>query len=290
MGKDTLFIPLTFIKNIMKFGDKTYIMGIINVNSDSFYEGSRCPSLAEAVEKAKKMIGEGVDIIDVGAESTRPGSSYLEPNLETERIIPVIKALSKLGVKISVDTYKSSVARKALEAGACFINDVSGGKYDSRMLPLAAEFNVPIILMHNPLKKGELPHVSKDYLPYSDVVGEVVEDLKRISEKAVSSGISPENIILDPGIGFRKSTEDNILLIRNLALIKELGFPVLVGASNKRFIGEILGIEDASKRLEGTLAVTTLSIMQGADIIRVHEVAPNVKVARMTDEIVRKRL
>lgn len=262
-------------------------MGVINFNSDSFHRESRCISVDEAVAMAKKMIEEGADIIDVGAESTRPGSSYLSPDVELERVVPVVRAISNLGVKVSIDTYKSNVARAALESGASIINDVSGGKYDKNMLDLAAEFNVPIILMHNPLKAGELPHVALDFPSYSDVVNEVITDLKKSAEKAILSGVLKENIILDPGIGFRKNTKENILLIKKLHAIKELGFPVLVGASNKRFIGDILGAKDTNERIEGTLAVTSMSIRNGADIIRVHEVAPNVKVAKMTDAIVR---
>lgn len=274
------------MKDNIVFGNKTYIMGILNVNDDSFVSSSRCCSLEDSLRKAEQMIAEGVDILDVGGESTRLGSIYVEEKEEIKRVIPVVKQLVKLGIPISVDTYKPNVAKQALENGVSIVNDVTGGR-NPKMFDLIKEYGVKIFLMHNKISSNRLPHARPVFEESKDIVREVLIELENTASRALKYEVCKENIILDPGLGFQKHWKDSLLLIKNLYKIKSLGYPVLVGASNKGFIGKILSKKNPEERLYGTLACTAVSAMQEVDIIRVHEVQPNLDVVRMINGIYR---
>ncbi|UCG63941.1 MAG: dihydropteroate synthase [Deltaproteobacteria bacterium] len=249
-------------------------MGILNVTPDSFFDGGIHFRLNDAVKSGLSMAVEGADIIDVGGESTRPSSDPLPLDQELGRVIPVIKALSReVKVPISIDTYKSEVARQALEAGATMVNDVSALRFDPAMGPLVAEAGVPIVLMH---MKGT-PKDMQVKPAYKDLLGEIAGFLSRAIEQAAGIGIKRELIIIDPGIGFGKSFDDNLKIIKELHTFSSLGQPVLVGTSNKAFIGHVLGLPLESRET-GTMATIAAAVMNGADIVRVH----NVKAARET--------
>lgn len=268
----------------IEFG-KTMLMGIINVTPDSFFSGSRKQSVLEAVEAAKKMIEDGVDIIDVGGMSTRPGSDPIDEEEELNRVIPVIKAIRSItDVPISVDTYRWRVALKALEAGADIVNDISGYQFEPDIVRVVSENNAPYVLMHikgTPKTMQENPH-------YEDVVKEIKEYFSEKIEHLKEKGVS--QIILDPGIGFGKRYEDNLEILRRIDEFKEFKIPILVGASRKSFIGITLGNVPPEERLEGTLAVTAYCTLKGVDIIRVHDVLPNKRVIRMMEAILWQRL
>lgn len=262
---------------ILDFNKRTYIMGILNITPDSFSDGGEYNSLDKALEKAKKMVEDGVDIIDLGGESTRPGATYVSEEEEIKRIIPIIKAIKKeLDVIISVDTYKSKTAEEAILAGADMVNDVWGLKKDENMAKIVAKYNVPCILMHNRLDK-----------PYNNVMRDVLSDLYESIFIAKKNGISENNIILDPGIGFAKNYEENLEVLNNLEKIVDLGYPVLLATSRKSVIGKTLDV-DTDNRLEGTIATTVLGIMKGCNMVRVHDVKENKRAAQMTDKILGK--
>ncbi len=269
----------------MNFRDKTYIMGILNVTPDSFSDGGNFDNLELAMKQVDKMILSGVDIIDIGGESTRPDSQAISVETEIERIVPIIREIrKKYNVLISLDTYKSEVAEAGINAGANIINDVSGALYDEKMLEIVRKNNVPIILMHNRFKGT--PHATRKTENYKNVVSEVVDELKLVISNCISKGVN--QIIVDPGIGFAKTKEDNLILLNKLDYIKEnLKYPLLLGTSRKRFIGDVLNL-DTDSRLEGTLATTVFGIMKGANIIRCHDVLENKRVAKMTDAIIKK--
>ena len=250
-------------------------MGILNVTPDSFSDGGRYNRLDRAVAHARRMVEEGADIIDVGGESTRPGHKPVPLEEELERVIPVIEALVReVDVPLSVDTYKAEVARRALEAGAHIINDVWGFRKDPEMARVAARFDVPVILMHN----REAP------AGYASLLDDICDDLLECVRIAREAGVRDERIILDPGIGFGKTHEENLEVMRRLERIVELGFPVLLGTSRKSMIGKTLGLP-TDQRVEGTAATVTLGIAKGCRIVRVHDVKEMVRVARMTDAI-----
>ncbi len=247
--------------------DCVKIMGILNVTPDSFYDGGRYADSARAVERAYRMHDEGADIIDVGGESTRPGAKPVEAEEEIGRVCPVIEAISKnIGIPVSVDTSKSKVARAALAAGASIINDISGLTFDHAMAGVAAEGGACMVLMHI---KGT-PATMQREPQYGDLIGEICGFLAAAAEKAVTRGVGREKIIIDPGIGFGKTLEDNYRIIKNLQEFKKLGFPVLVGLSRKSLIGKLYGTDE--DRLPATIALNTASVLNGADIIRVHDV------------------
>lgn len=258
-------------------------MGVLNVTPDSFSDGGKFFSLDKALSQGLEMVEEGADIIDVGGESTRPSSVPVSLEEEKKRVLPVIEKLAKkIQVPISIDTYKSQLVRKALEAGAEMINDISGLRFDSEMVKVVSKFNVPVIIMHikgTPKNMQENPY-------YEDVTGEIKEYFEERINLATSSGIAEENIILDPGIGFGKRFEDNLAILKNLKEFKKLGKPLLVGLSRKSFIGKILDLP-VEERLEGSLGALALSIMQGANIVRVHDVKESVRVAKVVDAILR---
>ena len=254
---------------------KTLIMGILNVTPDSFSDGGRFNSTDLAVKHAKKMVEEGADIIDIGGESTRPGAKKISQKIELKRILPVVKKLSKkIDIPISVDTYKSEVARKCLEAGVSMINDITALRGDEKLASIVNKYKVPICLMH---MMGTPKDMQKNPT-YSNVIKEIKDFLKNRSAYAIKKGISKDKIIIDPGIGFGKRTgnkiEDNCTIIENISEFKKLGYPVLIGASRKTFIGNISGKNklDTYDRLEGSLAAACISAYKGADIVRVHDV------------------
>ena len=269
-------------KCLAKIGNRTLVMGILNVTPDSFSDGGLFTDMEIAVEHAQRMIDEGADIIDIGGESTRPGAESVPVEIELERVIPVIKKLITANTCISIDTHKSAVAEHALRAGACIVNDVSSLS-DPNMPSIIAKANVPVILMHRkgtPKDMQIAPH-------YDSLIDDIKSYLEDRIQVAVESGISPDRIIVDPGIGFGKTIEHNLEIIRRLKEFKSLGKPILIGTSRKSFIGKILQIDSAADRVEGTSATVAIAISNGADIVRVHDVKVMVKVARMADAIVR---
>jgi len=264
-------------------GHRTLIMGILNVTPDSFSDGGLFVSIESAIEHANKMIEDGADIIDIGGESTRPGAEAVPVDVELNRVIPVISELSKLtNVCISIDTYKSSVAKIAIDNGACIVNDISALS-DPDMAGVVAKSGVPIILMH---KKGS-PKDMQISPHYDSLIDEIIQYLQDKISIAEKSGISPDKIVIDPGIGFGKTVEHNLEILRRLGEFKSLGKPILIGTSRKSFIGKILNIDDPKDRVDGTSATVAIAIANGADIIRVHDVRQMKMVARMADAIVR---
>ncbi len=267
----------------LRWGYRTYVMGIINVTPDSFSGDGLDRDLERVLARAVQMVAYGADIIDVGGESTRPPSVYsgaqpISAGEEIERVLPVIEILAKtIDVPISIDTCKAEVARHALEAGASMVNDVWGGAKDSGMAPLVAKREVPFIMMHN-----------QENTVYTDLIPEMINSLAARAESALAAGVKKENIIIDPGIGFGKTWEHNLVVMQRLRDFKTLGFPILMGTSRKSFIGRVLELP-VEDRLEGTAATVALSIAGGADIVRVHDVKEMVRVSRMTDAIVRGR-
>lgn len=281
----------------LPYGHKTYVMGILNITPDSFSgDGllSHSQVVESAVEQALRFIEAGADILDIGGESTRPGAAQISAAEEQARVLPVIEALAALHLQtlLSVDTYKAAVAEAALRAGAHWINDVWGLRADPDMPAVAARFRCPVVLMHNRSQAGQVilhEHLGGQYLGphYKDFMAEVKADLLELVRQAEAAGVQPEQIILDPGVGFGKSVEQNLQLIDQLDDIKALGFPVLLGPSRKSFIGMTLNLP-AEQRLEGTAAVCAVGIARGADILRVHDVETIVRTARMADAIVRR--
>ena len=264
-------------KSTFCWGERTYVMGIINVSPDSF-SGDGLNSVDAAVAQAQRFVAEGVDILDVGGESTRPNSTPISVDEELRRVIPVLERLAgKTGVPLSVDTYKLDVARRALDAGAEMLNDIWGLNKEPRLAVLAAEKGVPIILMSN--QRDE---------PQRHIVSAVIADLKMSIDMALDAGVPWENIIVDPGVGFGKTLEQNLELVRRLDELKALGRPILLGISRKSMIGLVLDLPP-EQRLEGTAASTAIGIARGADIIRVHDVREMMRVCRMSDAIVRGR-
>jgi dihydropteroate synthase len=288
----------------LKWGSRTYIMGILNITPDSFsgdglieaqenHELDAVQVTEHALKLAKKFISEGADIIDIGGESTRPGSEYLGLDEELERVIPVLRAISaELDTIISIDTYKSQVAEAAIESGAHMVNDVWGLRADPDLAEVVAEHGVPVILMHN---RSSWVHTSiKERLggryvgvPYENLIEDIKKELMESVGIAVEAGIAEDRIILDPGIGFGKTVEQNLELLNRLNEIRELGFPLMIGPSRKSFIGYTLDLPP-DERIEGTAAAIAVGISRGADIVRVHDVDYMSRVARMTDAIVRR--
>jgi dihydropteroate synthase len=269
------------------WGERTYVMGIINVSPDSF-SGDGLTSIEAAVAQAHQFVNQGADVLDVGGESTRPGADMVSVDEEISRVVPVIERLAgEVTVPLSIDTYKSAVARRALEAGVKIINDQWGLKKDRHLAELAAEWDVPLILMSNQRDKGGYDSgIQRDVAYYDDLMSEVTASLTNSIELSLSLGVLRENIIVDPGIGFGKSWRQELELIRRLDELKRLGYPILIGPSRKSFIGMVLELP-TEERLEGTAAAVAIGIARGADIVRVHDVLPIVRVCRMSDAIVR---
>ena len=282
-------LPLTLVTGDLVSATRTLIIGVLNITPDSFSDGGLYFNPDAALRQAHQMAENGVHVFDIGGESTRPATfgdqSPLAATEETARIVPVIQLLaSELPhIPISVDTYKAEVARAALDAGAALINDISGLTYDPGMAPLAAERGVPVIVMH-------LLGSPRD-IPLNPVYADVVTDIKAFFDRqiayALSCGIQQGQLWLDPGVGFGKTTQHNLEILRRLAEFKTYDLPIVVGASRKRFLGHILGTDDPNDRKEGTAATVALSIAAGAAAVRVHDVYEMARVAKVTDAIVR---
>ena len=280
----------------LDFGARTFVMGIINLTPDSFSGDGLLGDgewVAAALDQARRFVAAGADILDIGGESTRPGAQQVTADEEIARIVPVIHALAvaDLDVLLSVDTYKAAAAEAALKAGAQWINDVWGLRADPQMAAVAARYRAPVVLMHNRSKPGNADlqqRLGGRYvgMQYDDLIADVSRELLQSVEIALQAGIAREDIILDPGIGFGKTVEQNLMLLNRLDAIKALGYPLLLGPSRKSFIGYTLNLPP-DQRLEGTLAACTIGVQRGADILRVHDVEPVVRLARMTDAILR---
>jgi dihydropteroate synthase len=274
----------------LRWGERTYVMGILNVTPDSFSGDGVGYDVKAAVARAKQMAGEGADIIDIGGESTRPNAQPVSVDEELRRVIPVIERLAgELAVPMSIDTTKYEVAQRALEAGARMLNDQWGLKGNPRLAELAAEWKVPIVLMSNQRDKGGYDAALKrDTADYTDPIAEVINSLKKSLKIAAEASVPGENIIIDPGIGFGKSWQHDLEIIRRLGEVAELGKPILLGPSGKSFIGRVLDLP-VPERLQGTAAAVAIGIAHGADMVRVHDVKPIVRVCRMSDAIIRRR-
>lgn len=259
---------------IFEPSEKTYVMGILNVTPDSFSDGGSYTSIDKAMEQTEKMIQQGADIIDVGGESIRPGHVQIGDEEEIKRVVPVIREIKKkFDIPVSIDTYKSAVAKAALEAGADLLNDIWGFRYDEKMAELAAEYDVPVCLMHN-----------RDNLDYDDFMEDVKKDLQISLDIAEKYGVKKENIMLDPGVGFGKTYEQNLMVMNHLEEIVDMGYPVLLGTSRKSVIGLTLDLP-VDEREEGTLATSVLGAIKGCQFVRVHDVEKNVRALKMTDAI-----
>lgn len=277
-------MALTIRDRVFNWGAKTYLMGILNVTPDSFSDGGEFNSLGNALEHARKMLVQGVDIIDIGGESTRPHAETVGVEAELQRVIPVIRQLrQETSIPISIDTTKALVAQEAITAGADIINDISGATFDPKMLATTAQLKVPIILMHI---RGT-PKTMQGLTEYQDVVTEVKEFLEQQVAKAINCGIDSNKIIIDPGIGFAKTASQSLELLQRLAELTKLQLPILVGVSRKSFMSPILDKEDAKDRVWGTAAACYGAIARGADILRVHDVAEMYDVCRIADAIER---
>lgn len=293
-------IPLQIGAKTFAWGSRTYVMGILNVTPDSFSGDGLIPStggdgVGGALEQARRFLEAGADLLDVGGESTRPGSQTVTDEEELGRVIPVIDALVEEfpNAMISIDTYKAVVAEQAIQAGAHIINDVWGFRADPQIAALASKYDLPVILMHNrskPANAQVLENLGGRYvgMEYGNLIEDVKRELMESVEIARRAGIPDEKIILDPGIGFGKTVEQNLELLNRLDEIRALGFPVLLGPSRKSFIGYTLNLPP-EQRLEGTAAAVSVGIARGADIVRVHDVEIMARVARMTDAIVRPK-
>ncbi|MFJ7729824.1 dihydropteroate synthase [Neobacillus sp. NPDC097160] len=261
----------------LDFTKKTIVMGILNATPDSFSDGGKFNRIERAIEHAKEMAANGADIIDVGGESTRPGFAAVSLEEELERVIPVIKAISEhVPLPISIDTYKAEVAKQAIEAGAHIINDIWGAKADEQMGRVAAEYNVPIVLMHNRPDRN-----------YQVFIRDVMNDLFESIAIVKKAGVKEENIILDPGIGFAKDYHENLLMMQNLDKLVMLGYPVLLGTSRKTMIGQALNLP-VDERMEGTGATVCYGVQKGCQIVRIHDVKEMSRMAKMMDAMMGK--
>ena len=258
------------------WGRRTYVMGIINVSPDSFAGDGLASDLPAVVEQALRFQAEGADLLDIGAQSTRPGHTPISVEEEQARLLPALEAIApEVALPISVDTYRAPVASRAVEAGASLINDIWGLKADPKIAEVAAHYGVPLILMHN-----------QEGTDYQELLPDIFASLRESILLATGTGVAPENIILDPGIGFGKTADHNLEILRRLEEFRALGHPLLVGTSRKSTIGRVLDLP-VDQRVEGTAATVALSIVGDADIVRVHDVKEMVRVCRMTDAIVR---
>jgi dihydropteroate synthase len=268
-------------KRTFTLGKRTLLMGVLNVTPDSFSDGGLFFDKKTAIAHGLKMVEEGADFIDIGGESTRPGSKPLGLDEELRRVIPVIESLAKeVDAPISIDTYKSAVAKKAIEAGAQIINDISGLNLDPSLSQVAAKEDVPLVLMHI---RGN-PETMQKNIHYDSLFSEIIQYLRNSIQRAESAGVDPEQIIIDPGIGFGKTVEDNLLILKNLQEFKILGKPLLLGTSRKSFIGKILNA-DVTGRLEGTLSSIVVGALNGAHIIRCHDVLQAKRAIAITDAV-----
>jgi len=279
-----------------EWGTKTYVMGIVNVTPDSFSGDGLIQDgpdfIDKAVEQGKRMETDGADILDIGGESTRPGSTPVALEEEIARVIPVIERLAReVKIPLSIDTYKAEVARRAIEAGASIINDVWGGRKEPDILKVAAEKDVSIVLMHNrsqPKDAAQEAKLGGRYvgITYDNLIADIKNELQQLVDSALAAGVRKENVIIDPGIGFGKTVAQNLEIVRRLGEFKSLGYPILVGPSRKSFVGYTLDAPP-EERLEGTLAAVALCIEKGADMVRVHDVKETNRARIFTDAVVR---
>jgi dihydropteroate synthase len=276
--------PSGLPENLRKL-DRTLVMGVLNVTPDSFSDGGRFDDTEIAISHALQMIEDGADIIDIGGESTRPGSERISVQVELDRVLPVIAGLVDSGVAISIDTMRAEVARAAIETGACMINDVSGGKSDPEMLSYVSTLTVPYILMH---WRGP-SNIMNTLTDYSDVVADVTAEISKQVDVAVAAGIARDRIAIDPGIGFAKTVDQNWPILKHLDVLEGLGLPILMGASRKKFLGELLAKDgvarDSDERESATTAITTLMAARGLWAVRVHDVKPSSDAIAVVDRI-----
>jgi dihydropteroate synthase len=270
-------------QRVLDLSSRTHLMGVLNVTPDSFSDGGKFFKLEEAVKQGLQLAEEGAEIIDVGGESTRPGSEPIAIEEELRRVIPVIEELTKrIKMPISIDTYKSRVAKEALDSGASMVNDISGLRYDPEMKKVIAEYDVPLVLMHI---KGT-PKNMQENPKYENLLEDIKSYLNQSISIAEEAGIGEDKIIIDPGIGFGKTLNDNLKILKNLREFKSLGRPIMIGVSRKSFIGKILDLP-TDERLEGSLASMAVAIMNGANILRVHDVKESKRVAKLVDAILK---
>ena len=265
-------------KKEFNLNERTYIMGILNVTPDSFSDGGKYNSLTAAITHADQMMKDGVDIIDIGGESTKPNYIHISDEEEIERIVPAIVEIKKhFDIPISIDTYKSKVAEAALAAGADMVNDIWGLKYDNNMAKIVSRYKVPVCIMHN-----------RKEINYNNFMADVISDLQESIDIGLSAGISRENLIVDPGIGFAKTLEMNLMLMNRLEELKQFDLPILLGTSRKSMIGLTLD-EPVENREEGTIATSVMGVMKGCNFVRVHNVLANKRAIKMTEAILRER-
>tara|TARA_Y100001935_G_scaffold172721_1_gene142641 strand:+ start:5504 stop:6355 length:852 start_codon:yes stop_codon:yes gene_type:complete len=265
------------------WGKCTCIMGILNVTPDSFSDGGDFLSINNAIKRTREFISEGVDIIDIGAQSTRPGAIEVGSSIELKRLIPVLRELKSIfpNQLFSVDTFNSDVAHEALSHGAHWVNDVTGGRRDIKILDVVSEFNCPFVITHS---RGNSQNMNF-LLDYKNLTNDIISNLKELTDKALKKKINEKNIIWDPGLGFSKNTEQNITILKNIEKFKDQGFPLLIGASRKRFIGELLNINNPKERDVGSLAISCFCSQYKIDIVRVHNVKLNRQILNVSDAI-----
>ena len=268
------------------WGRKTSIMGILNLTPDSFSDGGDFFNLEKALIQAEKLIKNGVDVIDIGSQSTRPGAEEVGSAIEIERLIPTLIELRKRfpDIIISVDTFNSDVALKALSNGANWINDVTGGRRDEEIYDVVSKFECPFVITHSKGNSQNMINLTN----YGNLIEDIINTLEILTHKAISKGVKKNKIILDPGLGFAKNTSQNIIVLKNLRKFKKLGYPLLIGASRKRFIGDVLNIPKPKDRDIGSLAISCLCSQLNIEIVRVHNVELNHQIIKMADEIYRE--
>ncbi|MGL5881545.1 MAG: dihydropteroate synthase [Xenococcaceae cyanobacterium] len=275
-------MTLKIKQHIFDWGKRTYLMGILNVTPDSFSDGGEFNKIESALSQARQMLNNGVDFIDIGGQSTRPGAEQISLEEELNRVIPVIQALrQESSIPISIDTTRANVASAAIAAGADLVNDISGATFDSNMLSVVAKLEVPIILMH---LRGT-PQTMQQLTDYEDLVGEISQFFASRIEFAIAAGIKRDRIIIDPGIGFAKNCQQNLELLKRTKEFQKLGVPILIGTSRKSFIGHLLNKSNPKERVWGTAATCCAAIASGADILRVHDVKEMYDVCRVADAI-----
>ncbi|WP_255145668.1 dihydropteroate synthase [Synechococcus sp. ATX 2A4] len=272
----------------LAWGARTYVMGVLNLTPDSFSDGGRYPTPEAALRRARRMAAAGADLLDLGGQSTRPGAVEISAIEEIARVLPVLALIHAAfpaghGPLLSIDTFRAAVAEAALAAGAHWVNDVSGGRREPELLKVVAAAGCPYVLMHSRGNSRTMDRLAS----YGAVTAEVREELLQATDRALAAGVNTSQVIWDPGLGFAKTTEHNLTLLRELAQLRSEGFPLLVGPSRKRFIGAVLDEPRPQGRLWGTAAVSALAISQGADLLRVHDVGPIAQTARMADAVLR---
>ncbi|HBE58771.1 MAG TPA: dihydropteroate synthase [Cyanobacteria bacterium UBA11149] len=274
--------PVTIRDRNFAWGEKTYLMGILNVTPDSFSDGGEFNNLEAALAQAQHLVEAGADIIDIGGQSTRPGAEEISETEECDRTLPIIAAIrSILSTPISIDTTRASVAQKAIAAGADIVNDISGGTFDPDMFPVVAKLGVPIILMHI---RGT-PQTMQKLTDYQDLIGEIYQFFQTQIDAALAAGILRSRLIIDPGIGFAKTCQQNIEILQELPRFHNLDLPILIGVSRKSFIGNILNQSNPKSRVWGTAAACCSAIASGADILRIHDVLEMADVSRVADTL-----